>query len=84
MKKIYVVGNSIEYASWIEDSKLVDSINDADIVLFTGGEDVDPSLYGCEKHYKTYSNIDRDIEERKWFKMIRPDQLALGICRGLI
>lgn len=83
MKKIYVVGNSIEYASWIEDSKLVDSINDADIVLFTGGEDVDPSLYGCKKHPSTYSNIDRDRQEQKVFKHIRKDQLALGICRGL-
>lgn len=83
MKKVYVVGTSTNYADWIDNCKLVDSINDADIVLFTGGEDVDPSLYGCKKHPTTYSNIDRDIRERKMFKMIRPDQLAIGVCRGL-
>lgn len=82
-KKIYVVGDSIEYASWIDNKELVNSIEEADIVLFTGGEDVDPSLYGCEKFRNTYSNIHRDQQERKVFKHIRKDQLAIGICRGL-
>ena len=83
-KRIYVVRDSIEYASWIDNKELVDSIDKADIVLFTGGEDVDPSMYGCEKHYKTYSNLYRDRQEQKVFKHIRKDQLAIGICRGLI
>ena len=55
----------------------------ADIVLFTGGEDVDPSLYGCEKHPTTYSNINRDLEEKAIFEKVKPHQLCLGICRGL-
>ena len=83
MKKVFVVGNAINYASWIKDCELTDNLEEANIVLFTGGEDVDPSLYNCEKHYTTYSNLNRDLAEKAIFEKVRPDQLCLGICRGL-
>ena len=83
MKKIYVVGGANYYTSKIIDSELVDKLEDADIVMFTGGEDVDPSLYGCEKHRSTYSNINRDMYEKEIFEKINPNQLVIGICRGL-
>ena len=83
MKKVFVVGPAKNYSRWITDHVLVDSVEEADIVLFTGGEDVDPSLYGCKKHPSTYSNIQRDLEEKAIFEKVRPDQLCLGICRGL-
>lgn len=82
MKKVYVVGPAKGYAKWLANHVLVDNIEEADIVMFTGGEDVDPSLYGCEKHPTTYSNIKRDLEEKAIFEKVRPDQLCLGICRG--
>lgn len=50
--------------------------------MFTGGEDVDPSLYGCAKHPTTHSNIQRDLEEKAVFDKVRTDQLCIGICRG--
>lgn len=80
--KIYVVGGDTDYANWIHNSELVDSPEDATIVLFTGGEDVDPSIYGKKKHANTFSNLDRDLEEKKIFDSMQPHQLALGICRG--
>lgn len=82
MKKIYVVGEAIEYANFIVNSKLTSNIEDANIILFTGGEDVDPSLYGKKKHPLTYSNIKRDLYEKEIFNKIRKDQLVIGICRG--
>lgn len=82
MKKVYVVGEAKHYANFITGVKLVDDIEIADIVLFTGGEDVDPSLYGCEKHPTTFSNINRDLTEKEIFQKVRPDQLCLGVCRG--
>ena len=81
-KKVYVVGNQVHYANFITKRELVDDINDADIVIFTGGEDVHPSLYNCKPHPTTYANLQRDLAEKKEFKKIRPDQLAVGICRG--
>ena len=83
MKKVFVVGPQKRYSEWIEDHVLTDNLEEADIVMFTGGEDVDPSLYGCEKHPTTYSNIVRDLEEKAVFEKVRSDQLCVGICRGL-
>ncbi len=82
-KKVYVVGRGVGYASWIDDCELVNNINDAKIVLFTGGEDVDPKFYGCKRHPSTWSTVERDEYEIEMFKKMRKDQLALGICRGL-
>lgn len=82
IKKIYVVGGANHYAQRIENHELTDDLSTADIVMFTGGEDVDPSLYGCEKHRTTYSNIARDLYEKEIFEKIRPDQLVVSICRG--
>lgn len=81
-KKVYVVGNSVHYASFITNVELVNKIEDADIVIFTGGEDVDPSLYGEKKDSSTYSNIARDKMEIAEFKKVNPNQLVIGICRG--
>lgn len=80
--KVFVVGEDTYYSNFLEDVTLVNNLNDADVVLFTGGEDVDPSLYNCSKLHCTYSNKARDLEEKKIFELISPKQLCLGICRG--
>lgn len=82
MKKVFVVGHDKLYSKWIKDHELVDNLEDADIVMFTGGEDVDPSLYGCEKHETTYSYLKRDLAEKAAFEQVKPHQLCVGICRG--
>lgn len=80
--KVFVVGESKYYSDFIENCELVDDLKDADVVLFTGGEDVSPSLYKCKKYESTYCNPDRDRVEVEVFKQIKPNQLVLGICRG--
>lgn len=80
--KIFVVGGMTNYSCFIKNATLVDKLEDADVVLFTGGEDVDPELYGCEKHQTTRSNIERDKHEKQIFESVRENQLCLGICRG--
>lgn len=82
IKKIYVVGGANHYAQRIENHELTDDLSAADIVMFTGGEDVDPSLYGCTKHRTTYSNIARDLYEKEIFGQISENQLVIGFCRG--
>jgi gamma-glutamyl-gamma-aminobutyrate hydrolase PuuD len=81
-KKIYVVGDAQHYASFIENYELVSRIEDATHIIFTGGEDVDPSLYGEKKFHRTYSNFKRDITEQNIFNKISPSQIVIGICRG--
>ena len=82
MKKVYVVGYSTGYSRFIHNMNLVNNIEEADIVLFTGGEDISPELYGCKKHETTYFTRRRDEEEVSAFNKMRPNQLAVGICRG--
>ena len=45
-RKVYVIGPFTGYARPIYNKELVDNIEDADIVLLTGGSDVDPSTHG--------------------------------------
>lgn len=81
--KIYVVGGNINYTNFVENVTLVDNVEDAEVVFFTGGEDVSPSLYGCEKHPLTFNNSLRDKREVKVFNKIDPKkQVCVGICRG--
>ena len=81
--KIYVVGGADNYVNFIENAELVNKLEDAQLVVFTGGEDVTPSLYGCKKHRTTYSNLARDKEEQEIFNKIDPKtQVCYGSCRG--
>lgn len=57
--------------------------DDTDLVLFTGGSDVDPSLYGEQPHPHTHFNIHRDEEDIRL--LLQADERGLptaGICRG--
>lgn len=81
--KTYVVGPSVGYSRFIENLELVDKIEDAQVVLFTGGEDINPALYNCKRHESTYFNESRDEREVEAFKKVNPEtQLCVGVCRG--
>lgn len=80
--KIFVVGQYKEYADFIYNHKHVDSIEKADIVIFTGGADVSPILYD-EKNKYSYSDNLRDMEELSAWAMAKAEEKpCLGICRG--
>lgn len=85
MNKVYIVGwdYSISDMFLRRGWKLVDNTNDADLIQFTGGEDVTPSYYDEEAHARTYCNPRRDYIEFNLFKQCVIDGKALtGICRG--
>ena len=63
---------------------LVDDMREADLVVFTGGEDVDPRMYKTPRHPKTYCNLRRDMLENA--EMVKAERLGkhmIGICRGM-
>jgi gamma-glutamyl-gamma-aminobutyrate hydrolase PuuD len=63
--------------------EIVDDIFDADLVQFTGGDDVSPDLYGIERHPRTFNNPNRDKEEIKIWETAQALGLpTAGICRG--
>lgn len=79
-RKIYVVGGDVGYANWMQ-GELVDRMDKADLVVFTGGEDVTPSYYGEPAHPTTQNNPYRDNYELGAFVSATGKKL-IGICRG--
>lgn len=53
---------------------------DADLVCFTGGEDVSPEMYGEENTHSS-CNPKRDLRERLLYETLEPLPMV-GICRG--
>ena len=81
-RKLYVIGPNWGYSSSIYDHVLVKDMAEADIILLTGGGDIDPSTYGKPAEPETYGYKQRDIFEISEYKNVRKDQLVVGICRG--
>lgn len=82
--KVYVVGpdwcNITKFLLF--DFEKVDSIKEADIVMFTGGEDISPALYGDEEHSTTHFSPRRDEYEVAAFEAAPKNALLIGGCRG--
>ena len=84
-RTVYTVGGCIEYMAMFEDNgwSCVDDIEDADLVQFCGGADVNPSLYGERNHSTTRCNDARDYYESKLYELAFQNSCAIaGICRG--
>lgn len=81
--KVYIVQGWKEYANWLPNHQIVNTIEESDLVLFCGGEDVSPFLYGEPKHPYTYNNAERDEYEIEIFKRAQElNKQCLGVCRG--
>lgn len=55
---------------------------EADLVIFTGGEDVNPRLYGEDAQQGVYFSEKRDALEIKVFENYFGRVPMLGVCRG--
>lgn len=59
------------------------TVSEADIVVFAGGADINPALYGQEKHSTTYFNEARDEVEVEAYRLAKEQGKPMfGICRG--
>jgi gamma-glutamyl-gamma-aminobutyrate hydrolase PuuD len=77
------VKSEAHYANWIKPHTVTNDIAEADLVLFTGGEDISPSLYYQRPHKRTSFSKDRDKYERDMFdQALALGKTMLGICRG--
>lgn len=85
MPRVNIVGGGFEYASMFRHKgwTIVNTIEEADLVQFTGGEDVSPELYQHTKHPYTNCNPMRDRKEVLVYKACRQaGKNVAGICRG--
>ncbi len=62
----------------------VESPDLADIIVFPGGADVDPTLYGQSKHPRTSTNSFDDLRDDRYWKQYAQEKnkMLVGICRG--
>lgn len=83
--KVMIIDGSAYYRDMFVSMgwELTTNIDQADLVQFTGGEDVSPFLYGHPVHPTTYSDPRRDLVESGYFAWAqRLGTPMAGICRG--
>ena len=82
--------SSLDYVSYLNEKYkvIVHKTNDVknpkdiDLVLFTGGEDVNPAHYNENIGKHTHINSNRDKKEIDTFYRFKGKSFLLGICRG--
>ena len=82
--------SSLDYVSYLNEkfevivhkTKDVKDPKDIDLVLFTGGEDVNPVYYNERVGKHTHFNDNRDKKEMDTFYRFKGKSFLLGICRG--
>jgi GMP synthase-like glutamine amidotransferase len=82
--------SSLDYVSYLNEkyevivhkTKDVKDPKDIDLVLFTGGEDVDPQYYDEQVGKYTSINKSRDRKEIETFNRFRGHSFLFSICRG--
>lgn len=73
------------FAEWLVRTRSykANSIDKADLVIFTGGPDVDPALYGSLFHPATSVSPERDKKDLEIYHQCYEEGVPmLGICRG--
>lgn len=75
-------GNKVLSAMMSHEGSRATGVNRADFIIFMGGVDINPKLYGEQPHERTQPpNNDRDRMETALYRTT-PDQFHIGICRG--
>ncbi len=81
-RNVYVVGGDTSYANWME-ANVVKTLEEADLVCFTGGADVSPAAYNKKPHPSTYASPMRDkFEMAEYKKAVELGKAIIGVCRG--
>lgn len=73
------------YAQWLGRAgcRFVDEPLKADFVIFTGGADVSPNMYGEVALHQTHADPERDKEDNALYDLCKENGIPMvGICRG--
>lgn len=79
---VFIQGGSVEYRTLFESLGFtITKEADSDLIVFTGGSDVNPILYGQSLHPYSRISISRDEDDIKCYlrNLHKP---KVGICRG--
>lgn len=83
--KIFDIGLMFGYPvnTMFPDNTLVDNVDDAELICFGGGSDVNPAVYGHKNIYAYAPDNSRDrFERRVYLACVERNKPMLGICRG--
>jgi putative glutamine amidotransferase len=76
-------GSFAKYIPGLEIVDSLDKVKDMDLIIFTGGEDISPSIYGQSINGSYGINPIRDKWESSVFKLARTSRKkTFGVCRG--
>lgn len=84
-RSVFIVNGSSAYSQMFvkEGWSIAKTLKGADLVQFTGGEDVSPYLYGEGVHPTTGHNVNRDLREKAEYDLAQELGIpCAGICRG--
>lgn len=82
---VFIIAGGSDYRALFTDMghTIVSDITQANLVVFTGGADVTPALYGDKAHHFTGNDENRDAREITLFKQAQELGIpCVGICRG--
>ena len=95
-KKVMAVVGSNSYGtpmqhkySYLNESMMLDGPRGLkekpDLVVLTGGEDINPQMYGEKSIYPhAFYNNERDALEKEWFLYAKANKIPMvGVCRGM-
>lgn len=86
--EVFIAGDPFEDAAFAEmfarsRCTKAKSLEEADVCVFTGGVDVDPALYGEERHKSTRFDVNRDSADINTFLFCVERGIPMfGVCRG--
>lgn len=86
--EVWIEGPSIEAKPFIDffirsRCTLAESPQESDLVVFAGGSDVNPDLYGAKKHHTTSYVNTRDQRDLELYDLCYTQGIPmLGVCRG--
>lgn len=84
IKSVFIVGtdNGVMKLFKSRGLEVAETEEDADAVVFTGGSDIYPYIYGERPMPGGFYNHKRDLQEIRVFKTLAPSKPKIGICRG--
>lgn len=85
-KKFYIVGSNPQVHRLFCQSGLspVYEQEEADVIVFIGGHDISPTMYGqsANKNARISISISDDVRDKEVYRASKKDQIKVGICRG--
>lgn len=85
MTKVFIVNGNREYHDLFKSfgMNIVPNETEVDLLVFTGGADVSPQMYGDKPHKSTFNDYYRDKVEQEFFSWAtKNNKKMVGICRG--